>query len=85
MYFSMTTALYTPVLSADTIPSRFAVDDFIREVSLPFYSQDKQILNQHKNSAFFKTQIFLAKKFGSYLHFCKLSVLMRKTLTVTVQ
>ncbi len=43
MYVSTTSALNTPVLSADTIPSRFAVDDFIREVNLPFYSQGKGV------------------------------------------
>ena len=43
VYVSTTVALNTPVLSADTIPDRFAVDDFIREVNYPFYSEGKGV------------------------------------------
>jgi hypothetical protein len=43
VYVSTTVALDTPVLSADAIPDRFAVDDFIREINLPFYSEGKGV------------------------------------------
>ena len=43
VFVSTTLVLNTPVLSEDTIPDRYAVDDFIRQINRPFYAMGKGV------------------------------------------